>query len=60
MSKFFAFGGVLYVGVGTFLGLAVYLRGNDSAYTNDQNWHDAFELALTWPWYVLKFIGLVA
>lgn len=60
MKKYFVFAGLLYVGVGSFLTFAVYLRGNDSAYTSEQNWHEAFEVGLTWPWHVLKFVGLVA
>ena len=58
MNKYLGFGGVLYAGVGTFLGLAVYLRGNESAYTNDLPWYEALEVALTWPWELLKFFGL--
>jgi hypothetical protein len=41
MKKIFAFGGVLYVGIGAFLTLAIYLRGSDSAYTSDQPWFEA-------------------
>ncbi len=59
-NKFFILGGVLYAGVGSFLTLAVYLRGNDSAYTSEQNWFDALEMGLIWPWHVLKYIGIVA
>ena len=60
MNKYFAFGSVLYVGVGTFLALALYLRGSDSAYTSEQNWYEALEMGLIWPWHVLKYMGLVA
>ncbi len=59
MSKIFILGGVLYAGVGSFLTLAVYFRGNDSAYTSDQNGFDALEVGLIWPWHVLKAIGIV-
>ena len=58
MKRCFAFGGVLYAGVGLFLFLAVYLRGNDSAYTSQQNWSDALEVGLTWPWHVLQYFGI--
>jgi hypothetical protein len=60
MNKYFILGGVLYAGVGSFLTLAVYLRGNDSAYTSEQNWFDALEVGLIWPWHVLTYIGIVA
>jgi hypothetical protein len=51
--------GVLYAGVGSFLFLAIYLRGSDSAYTTDQSWVDAFEAGLTWPWHLLQSLGIV-
>jgi hypothetical protein len=51
MKKFFALGGVLYVGIGAFLTLAIYLRGSDSAYTSDQPWFEALEVGLVWPWH---------
>jgi hypothetical protein len=60
MNKYFVFGGVLYTGVGAFLTLAIYLRGNDSAYTSEQNWYEALEVGLIWPWYMLKYMGIVA
>ena len=60
MQKYFTLGAVLYVGIGAFLALAVYLRGSDSAYTSDQNWFEALEVGLVWPWHVLKFMGVVA
>ena len=60
VKKYFALAGVLYAGVGSFITLVVYLRGNDSAYTTGQNWYDAFELGLTWPWQVLKYVGIGA
>ncbi len=60
MNKYFILGGVLYAGVGSFLTLVIYLRGNDSAYTSDQNWFDALEVGLIWPWHVLKSMGIVA
>ena len=60
MNKYFAFGGVVYAGIAVFLTLAIYLRGSDSAYTNDQNWYEALEVGLVWPWYVLRFMGVVA
>lgn len=60
MNKFFAFGGVLYVGIGGVLALALYLRGNDSAYTSEQNWYEALEVGFIWPWHVLKYMGVVA
>lgn len=60
MKKFFALGGVLYVGIGAFLTLAIYLRGSDSAYTSDQPWFEALEVGLVWPWHVLKHLGVVA
>lgn len=58
MGRYFAFGGLLYAGIGSFLFLAIYLRGNDSAYTTDQNWYDAFEVALIWPWRLLQGMGI--
>lgn len=60
MKRFFIFGGIIYTGIGSFLTLAVYLRGNDSAYTSDQNWSDALVVGLTWPWQLLQHIGVVA
>ena len=60
MNKYFVFGGVLYTGVGAFLALAIYLRGNDSAYTSEQNWYEALEVGLIWPWHMLKYMGIVA
>ncbi len=60
MKKYLVFGGVLYAGVGTFIALVVFLRGNDSAYTSNQNWSDALEMGLIWPWRVLKSMGIVA
>ena len=60
MRKYFVFAGLLYVVLGTFLTFTIYLRGNDSAYTSQQNWYEALEVGLTWPWHVLKFVGLVA
>jgi len=59
MKRCFAFGGILYAGIGTFLFLTVYLRGNDSAYTTDQSWSDALVVGLTWPWQVLQYMGVV-
>ena len=59
MKRCFALGGILYAGIGSFLSLAVYLRGNDSAYTTDQNWSDALVVGLTWPWHVLQYMGVV-
>lgn len=59
MGRIFAFAGVLYAGVGTFLFVVVYLRGNNSAYTTDQSWSEAFQLGLTWPWHVLQSLGIV-
>ena len=59
MNKFLAFGGVLYAGVGSFLAVAIYLRGSDSAYTSELSWTEALEAGLTWPWQVLKFVTLV-
>ena len=60
MKKYLTFGGVLYVGIGAFLTLMIYLRGSDSAYTSDQNWFEALEVGLVWPWHVLKYMGVVA
>ena len=60
MKRCFVFGGILYTGIGSFLTLAVYLRGNDSAYTTDQNWSDASVVGLTWPWQLLQYMGVVA
>ena len=60
MKKLLAFAGVLYVGIGAFLAVTIYLRGNTSAYTKDQNWYDALEVGLVWPWHVLKYLGVVA
>lgn len=60
MKRFFVLGCVLYAGIGSFLSLAVYMRGSDSAYTADQNWFDALEVGLTWPWKLLQYMGIVA
>ena len=60
MKRYLTFAGILYAGVGTFLALAVYFRGNDSAYTSNQNWSDALVVGLTWPWQVLQHLGFVA
>ena len=60
MKKLFTFAAVLYAGIGSFLAVAIYLRGSDSAYTSEQNWSKALEVGLTWPWQVLKFMGVVA
>jgi len=59
MRRCLAFGGAVYLGVGSFLFLTIYLRGSDSAYTSQQNWTDAFEVGLTWPWHVLHGLGIV-
>lgn len=50
----------MYTGIGSFLTLAVFLRGNDSAYTSEQNWSDALVVGLTWPWQLLQYMGIVA
>ena len=59
MRQYLAFGGVVYLGIGLFLFLAVYVRGNDSAYTSQQHWSDAFEVGVMWPWKLLQGLGIV-
>jgi hypothetical protein len=60
MRRCLAFLGVLYSGVGSFVFLVMVMRGSDSAYTSNQNWYEAFEVALAWPWHFLQGIGIGA
>ena len=60
MRKYLSVGGLVYVGVATFISAGHYLHGNNSAYSTNVTLAEAMGLGLSWPWQLLQVVGVGA